>query len=741
VSLRDLLRGRSNDYAPLDRSYREAVGESLAGDPLAPPRTDAPEIACTVGVLIAVRDDAPALAATLAALERSSLASSRPAEHLRVVVADDGSTDGLRERLAGWRPPFRFTCVRQERAGRVAALNTGLAFLEAGVVVVCEPGVLPGPHALEELARRHQTLDPLLLLGFGGGFAGDRRFGWAGAGDNLFVHTRHLRDFGEGRSLLSVEDGMAILPSLAGGGIYSLRRADLIATGGFDESLRSTADAALVAAARSLSRGLFAVPVYTAVCGSAAPAGKPGPAPWALSLFGASALLDAEPATEGELDVARCRRRASEVIEGGGAAAAPPLPVAAHASPLERAGLLLALGRYAEACDLFGALEGERAALGRARALREMGDPAASLALLDGLREPAAAVHFERGLSRARAGDFSKAGESFTAAREAAADPLVARILSLPSERHRLRGEHHLRQGLDALALRDLELGLAADPGRVPARLARARVLRHGGRPDLAVADLRGLAADTWVHLELGSAYAGMGDRNQAKLHLERSFRLSPGNLDAERHLAALHEPGEELQGTLDPEPLLAASAGVEGWFSREETLLLIAIAEKAAPLQGAFVEIGNYCGRSTVAFAGALRALGQPPGRLVAIDPHEGFAAGKHRDTLPILAGNLRREGLEPWVRVIKGRSEDVPWEGPIAMIFVDGDHEYEGVAADYRRYQGHIIPGGYLLFHDYSRFEPGVRRLVDEVLAAGPYTFLAQAGSLCVLRKRQVP
>jgi predicted O-methyltransferase YrrM len=58
---------------------------------------------------------------------------------------------------------------------------------------------------------------------------------------------------------------------------------------------------------------------------------------------------------------------------------------------------------------------------------------------------------------------------------------------------------------------------------------------------------------------------------------------------------------------------------------------------------------------------------------------------------------------------------------EGPFDFAFIDGDHSYDGVRADWLAYSPKIRPGGMVAFHDTwpneDRVEPGVVRWVDEL------------------------
>lgn len=58
---------------------------------------------------------------------------------------------------------------------------------------------------------------------------------------------------------------------------------------------------------------------------------------------------------------------------------------------------------------------------------------------------------------------------------------------------------------------------------------------------------------------------------------------------------------------------------------------------------------------------------------------------------------------------------------EGPFDAAFIDGDHSYEGVRADWLNYSPLIRSGGLVAFHDTwpnaERVEPGIVRFVDEL------------------------
>ena len=144
-------------------------------------------------------------------------------------------------------------------------------------------------------------------------------------------------------------------------------------------------------------------------------------------------------------------------------------------------------------------------------------------------------------------------------------------------------------------------------------------------------------------------------------------------------------------------------------------------------------VEIGSARGKSTCHIAQALREnLG---GMLYAIDPHRPTSwndAGE-TNTLHALRRNLRAMGGDAYVEVIQSYSTDAArgWNRPIDMVFIDGDHSYDGVKSDWELFSPHVSRFGVVVFHDTTwkisdkdfvvREDLGVTRLLEELRADG--------------------
>jgi len=115
-------------------------------------------------------------------------------------------------------------------------------------------------------------------------------------------------------------------------------------------------------------------------------------------------------------------------------------------------------------------------------------------------------------------------------------------------------------------------------------------------------------------------------------------------------------------------------------------------------------VEIGSARGCSACYIGLALRQLKR--GRLYAIDPHTRTDWNDFLsvDTYEVMRRNLRAFRVEEYVEVVRKYSGDAAkdWNQPIDMLFIDGDHSYEGVKRDWSLFMPHVREFGIVVFHD---------------------------------------
>ena len=134
------------------------------------------------------------------------------------------------------------------------------------------------------------------------------------------------------------------------------------------------------------------------------------------------------------------------------------------------------------------------------------------------------------------------------------------------------------------------------------------------------------------------------------------------------------------------------------------EGLVLCETAEEYAAT-GPVLEVGSYCGKSTIYLAAGVRAARKFGIRqqVVTVDHHRG--SEEHQpgweyhdpamvdpvtgriDTLPRLRATLAAAGIEDDVVAIVGKSADVArlWRTPLGMLFIDGGHTDAAARWDY--------------------------------------------------------
>jgi predicted O-methyltransferase YrrM len=149
-------------------------------------------------------------------------------------------------------------------------------------------------------------------------------------------------------------------------------------------------------------------------------------------------------------------------------------------------------------------------------------------------------------------------------------------------------------------------------------------------------------------------------------------------------------------------------------------------------------VEIGSYCGGSTVVIA-RTAARRAPGARVFAIEPFSAEGARYQRNYESLFDANVADWSVGTTIEKVRTTSDAAApgWKRPIDFLYVDGDHSYDAVVRDVRNFVPFVREGGVFAFHDYKPGKDGVRRAVDELVA--PYhAKLFQAGSLAVFRKR---
>jgi predicted O-methyltransferase YrrM len=164
------------------------------------------------------------------------------------------------------------------------------------------------------------------------------------------------------------------------------------------------------------------------------------------------------------------------------------------------------------------------------------------------------------------------------------------------------------------------------------------------------------------------------------------------------------------------PDRLFALAEQVQGFMPDDEGRALYDAALRYLD-GGVGVEIGTYCGKSTLLLGAAAQ---QTDGVLYTIDHHHG--SEEHQagweyhdaslvdavtglfDTLPTFRRTLDAAGLDDHVVTIVGKSPIVArgWRSPLQFLFIDGGHSEAAATEDFNGWAKWVNIGGALVIHD---------------------------------------
>jgi MMP 1-O-methyltransferase len=204
---------------------------------------------------------------------------------------------------------------------------------------------------------------------------------------------------------------------------------------------------------------------------------------------------------------------------------------------------------------------------------------------------------------------------------------------------------------------------------------------------------------------------------------------------------------------------LMARARSCAGFMPDEEGAALYEAAVRAgtsSPTGATMVEIGAWCGKSTIYLGAGAEATGAV---VFSIDHHHGSeenqAGWEHHDptlvdphsgridTLPFWRRAIDDAGLEHTVVGVVGSSPTIArhWSMPLDLCFIDGGHGSEPAWADYRGWSPLVAMGGWLAIHDvFPDPADGGRppyELWRAALESGEFAEDGACGSLRILRR----
>lgn len=196
----------------------------------------------------------------------------------------------------------------------------------------------------------------------------------------------------------------------------------------------------------------------------------------------------------------------------------------------------------------------------------------------------------------------------------------------------------------------------------------------------------------------------------------------------------------------------------IKGFLSEAEGSCLYRLAVESSR-RAPCLEIGSYCGRSTLFLAEGCRVSGRHP--LFALDHHRGSVEQQPGQpyfdpelfdvregiatTLDHFMRHLRQADLVDWVIPIvtdSGRLSGYWPAAPLGLVFVDGGHSEADAFQDFHGWSTQILPGGYLCLHDIFP-DPALGgqapyRVLQHALSTGLWEQVDQIETLGILRRR---
>lgn len=161
----------------------------------------------------------------------------------------------------------------------------------------------------------------------------------------------------------------------------------------------------------------------------------------------------------------------------------------------------------------------------------------------------------------------------------------------------------------------------------------------------------------------------------------------------------------------------------VQGALEEEEAYFLYKTARelKVQAWYPHIVEIGAFCGKSTVAMGLGLKE--NPQGDEITIHSIDPFNLGPgtgNRDNYPVFLENITKAGVEKYVKAYKKTSMDAlpDWDpgNRIAFLWIDGAHEMEFVREDFQEWGRFLTTKGPGILAMHDTYFAGVHQVIKE-------------------------
>ena len=197
------------------------------------------------------------------------------------------------------------------------------------------------------------------------------------------------------------------------------------------------------------------------------------------------------------------------------------------------------------------------------------------------------------------------------------------------------------------------------------------------------------------------------------------------------------------------------SNSRVKGFLNSDEGEALYDLALNQSSF-GACLEIGSYCGKSTIYLAAA---ASHNDGVVYAVDHHRGSEEhqrgeayhdhslydvhANRMNSFPEFEKNLEMAGVYDAVVPLVASSDKVArhWQTPLALVFIDGGHSPDMAMRDVMQWSQHIMLGGVMAIHDiFEHPEEGGQGpflAMSELLASQQFALQSKVNTMAILKR----
>ena len=218
----------------------------------------------------------------------------------------------------------------------------------------------------------------------------------------------------------------------------------------------------------------------------------------------------------------------------------------------------------------------------------------------------------------------------------------------------------------------------------------------------------------------------------------------------------------------------------IPGWCPDDELFALYLLAMSTSRLEGDFLEVGAFCGKSTSALGFAARKINS---RVYSVDlfPNKedwfqeedgtynfrvvvgdnSYSLREYRFwekpfreiVLPIyekngnslidfMRRNMEKMNLDDVITTIKGTTKEFSYnfDGKLKFVFLDGDHSYEGVKEDIYYIEPYLTQGAIIAFDDaFANYSGSDEAIQELIINSNKYEFCHQVTRKCFIARKK--